>query len=390
MALLFFRFLFCFLFAAGWGVAQTSSLINTQFSDKPLLSRTNIALNPAVNEQIVDSSYILGPGDFLDLFLEDNYLSLQIYPDGSIVIDECGVVQAAGKTLAQVRDEVLKLVEGRYNPQYCFIQLVQLKKFRVNVMGAVSTVGQHLVEPQTRLSLLIRQVGGLLASADDRNIVVIRQGDSLRVDFYAVTTEGDFSKDIMLEQGDQIFVPFTDVRSHVTLIFPGYRVAVSYKENQTVKGYYDFAGGSRMHNQGYQSIVIQEPGQKSFTVPFAQIDSIYPAPNAQITFTVQSLFVYVGGAVMQTGKIPYDPSWKAIDYIAAAGVSITTGSWDRVHVIRGDREKLDVNATQDVIMPGDYIEIPRSVYESFKDITLFLASLLTVISSALIIYVNYK
>ena len=42
------------------------------------------------------------------------------------------------------------------------------------------------------------------------------------------------------------------------------------------------------------------------------------------------------------------------------------------------------------IMPGDYIEIPKSHYESFKDFTLFLASLLTVISSAFIIYVNYK
>jgi hypothetical protein len=36
------------------------------------------------------------------------------------------------------------------------------------------------------------------------------------------------------------------------------------------------------------------------------------------------------------------------------------------------------------------IEIPRSRYESFKDFTLFLASLLTVISSALIVYVTYN
>jgi hypothetical protein len=41
-------------------------------------------------------------------------------------------------------------------------------------------------------------------------------------------------------------------------------------------------------------------------------------------------------------------------------------------------------------MPGDYIEVPKSHYESFKDFTLFLASLLTVISSAFIIYVNYN
>ncbi len=53
-------------------------------------------------------------------------------------------------------------------------------------------------------------------------------------------------------------------------------------------------------------------------------------------------------------------------------------------------EPLYLSVTEDQILPGDYIEVPKSHYESFKDFTLFLASLLTVISSAFIIYVNYK
>jgi hypothetical protein len=59
-------------------------------------------------------------------------------------------------------------------------------------------------------------------------------------------------------------------------------------------------------------------------------------------------------------------------------------------VVRGNRETIDVNATEDEILPGDYIEIPKSRYENFKDITLFLASLLTVVSSSLIIYMSYR
>ena len=66
------------------------------------------------------------------------------------------------------------------------------------------------------------------------------------------------------------------------------------------------------------------------------------------------------------------------------------GISDQVKVIRGDRETMYVNATRDPILPGDYIEIPKSTYERFKDFTLFVASLLTVVSSAFIIYVNYK
>jgi hypothetical protein len=98
----------------------------------------------------------------------------------------------------------------------------------------------------------------------------------------------------------------------------------------------------------------------------------------------------VGGSVAGVGRVNYEPSWRALDYIAAAGVTPVTGSWSQVRVIRGNRETLTVNVTEDVILPGDFIEIPKSHYESFKDFTLFVASLLTVLSSAFIIYVNYK
>lgn len=33
-----------------------------------------------------------------------------------------------GKTIAEAREEILKLVSTRYNPKYCFVQLAQLKK----------------------------------------------------------------------------------------------------------------------------------------------------------------------------------------------------------------------------------------------------------------------
>ncbi len=386
---LLFQLILCFIaVAAGTEVQNVPSslLLNNSSS----LSRSTVALNPGVGEFTVDSTYVLGPGDFLDVFLEDQYFSVQISPDGTMVIDECGVIRAAGKTLPEVREEMYQLIKGRYNPQYSFIQLVQLKKFKVSVMGAVVTVGQHLVEPQTRLSYLIRQVGGTLPSADDRNILVIRGNDSLRVNFFAISTEGDFSKDLLLEQGDQIFVPFADVQNSVTLSFVGYRVAVPHHENRTIKDYFDMAGGLRLHNQGYQSVVIQEPDKKSYTLSFSEANSVRVPASTQVTFTTQSLYVYVGGATASTGKLPYEPSWNALDYIAASGVTVVTGSWNQVEVVRGDRERISVNATNDVIMPGDYIEIPKSRYETFKDVTLFLTSILTLVSSAIILYVNYK
>ena len=109
-----------------------------------------------------------------------------------------------------------------------------------------------------------------------------------------------------------------------------------------------------------------------------------PDPKTVIELWQDEPVVYVGGAVANMGKADFFPGLHAIDYIGASGVTIITGSWSRVTVIR-DGKHFSVDPYKDEIKPGDYIEIPRSVYESVKDVTLFLASLLSVIATAIII-----
>ena len=101
--------------------------------------------------------------------------------------------------------------------------------------------------------------------------------------------------------------------------------------------------------------------------------------------------MYLGGSVNYIGRYAYNPTWHAIDYITSGGVNPNTGSWSQVKVWRGPEPKaISINVATDPILPGDYIEVPKSHYESFKDFTMFLAQLVTVISSAFIIYATYK
>ena len=356
-----------------------------------IVSRSNIALQPATAESAVDSSYVLGPGDFLDLMLEENYLSVQVSPDGMIAIEECGAVTVGGHTLAEAREMILDLVSKRYKREYCFVQLVALKKFKVNALGAVMQVGQHMVDAQTRLSYFIRLIGGILPNANTEDVMVIRGKDTLHVNYTAMSSPGMFDDDIMLEQGDKIYVPFVEMGDNIALIFPGYRTSVAYQEGRTVQDYFDLAGGARMHNFGYKTVCIREPGVPPRWIALSEMKQTKVAPNAEVEFSVQEMYVYVGGAVAMIGRYPYDPMWHALDYAAAAGINTITGTWRQIKVWRGKKpEPLYLSVTEDQILPGDYIEVPKSHYESFKDFTLFLASLLTVISSAFIIYVNYK
>ena len=355
--------------------------------------RGNVSLMPMVVETQVDSNYIVGPGDFFDLFLENNYFSVQVNADGTIAVSECGVINVGGKTLSEAKREILRAISVKYSAQYSSVQLSRLKSFMVSVMGAVPQTGQVPVEAQTKLSTLLRNMGGFLPTADKERIVVVRGQDSLKVDYNKIVRLGDFSSDLVLMQGDRVFVPFVDMSTAVTLVFPDRRVPVPYSDNRTVADYYLMASGSDVESSGLSFIKVVARDGSEKKISTSEAKNTVASASSEIYCDNRgsnNQFVYVGGAVAAMGRVPYNPDYHALDYIAAAGVTPFTGSWNQVHVVRGNRETIDVNATEDEILPGDYIEIPKSRYENFKDITLFLASLLTVISSSLIIYMSYR
>ena len=354
-------------------------------------TRGAASLTPMYAEMAVDSNYVLGPGDFLDLMLEDKYLSIQVYPDGGVAVEECGAVNVNGKTLAEAQRLILDLVSKRYKREYCFVQLAAMKRFRVNAMGAIPAVGQHVIDPQNRLSLFIRAIGGLLPNANKEDIQIIRGKDTIHVNYNEMAKNGNFEEDVLLQQGDKIYVPFVPMGDNVSLVFPGYRTTVAYRSDRTLQDYFELAGADRMHNQGYKSVCIREPDKDPRWISLGEMKTTTVEPNTEVEFFIKELFVYLGGAVNYIGRYPYNPTWHAIDYISSGGVNTITGSWTQAKVWRGAKpEAISINVATDPILPGDVIEIPKNHYESFKDFTLFMASLLSVISSAFIIYVNYK
>ena len=389
-------FFACVLLACVCALASESMFGNSAAAKSLVLgdgasTRGAAALTPMFMEVAVDTNYVLGPGDFLDLMLEDKYISIQIYPDGSVAVEECGAVNVGGKTFGEAQRLILDLVSKRYKREYCFVQLAALKKFRVNIMGAVSAVGQHVIDPQNRLTMFIRTIGGLLQNANQEDLQIIRGKDTIHVNYNQMVKDGDFENDIMLQQGDKIYVPFVPVGDNISLVFPGYRTTVAYRADRTLADYYELAGANRMHNMGYKSVCIREPDKDPRWISLADMKTTMVEPNTEVEFFVKELSVYLGGAVNFIGRYVYNPTWHAIDYITAGGVNPITGSWDQVKVWRGPKpEAISINVATDPILPGDFIEIPKSHYESFKDFTLFMASLLSVISSVFIVYASYK
>lgn len=362
------------------GISQKGSI----FSEREIQTQREAAsLTPLQIELSVDSNYIIGPGDFFEISLPYRVFVTQVSPEGSVSITGCGLTHVEGMSLSTAKDAIMKALSERYDVKHTSVQLIQLKRMRVSTIGAVAQSGQLVIEGQTRLSMALRTMGGLLPVADKENIKLYRKKDSISVNF-AKLDSGDPSVDLILEQGDVVFVPYLNLDSSITIRTAEGAVSLKYVKGRTIEEYLNLSGVHRQREPGYQSVRVAAEDGSEIWLTLSEARKYSPELKSDIEFMMRKPFVYVGGAVAGMGRVEYKSDWHALDYIASSGVTIITGGWHRVSVVR-DGKSFSVDPAHDMIRPGDYIEIPRSLYESTKDLTLFLASLLSVVATAIII-----
>lgn len=344
--------------------------------------RNTIATEPLKLETTVDSTYTVGLGDYFEILTPKGFDVVQVSPEGNISVPSCGMVMVDKMKLSEAKDAIKKLLSSKFDERYIQVQLVRPKKMTVSVLGAVQAPGRATVEQQTRLSGVITLGGGFVGMADKKNIKVIRGNDTLTVNYNEYESEGKGEVNLMLEGGDVIFVPYIKSDATISVETVAANVTVPYVEGRTLGEYLDKTPGAMDLKAKW--VKIKKTSGTVDVYELTKARDLRLEPQSHIELWNKDPYIYVGGAVAAVGKALYTPGLHAIDYIGASGVTIITGSFRRVSRIRnGKCESIDPYNGE--IQPGDYIEIPRSIYESVKDVTLFLASLLSVVATAIII-----
>ena len=334
-------------------------------------------------EGAIDSSYIVGPGDYFEILLPKGMDVVQVSPEGSVSVPGCGIVKVDSLPLSQAKAAIMGLLLTKYEERFVQVQIVKMRRVHVSVLGAVNAPGFRAIDPQTRLSTMIGYVNGFKPLADKENMKLIRSKDTLDTDFTKYEMEGVDSINVLLENNDVIFVPYATSNQTITVSTLKASETISHVEGRTFGEYLDNMKTIAIGDNRWAKVTT--PDGKVETYEIVKIRDKVFEPRTKIELWNRDPFVYVGGAVAAVGRALYNPDFHAIDYIAASGVTIITGSWKRVSVIR-DGKSFSIDPFHDEILPGDYIEIPRTIYEAVKDVTLFLASLLSVFSTAIVIY----
>lgn len=311
------------------------------------------------------ATYVLGPGDRIGIdVVGETYLGFEcrVNPQNGIVIPEIGFIPAGDRTIEEFRISLISKLRHSLRFDSLSVYLIEAKRIRITVLGAVKEPGVRVLTSPARLSDACEEAG-LLPWARRDSIVLRHNGKEQNVELSRFYSEGDPSGNPLVPTGSAIIVSsaleseqfilletqsfFTPVAiakgtrvSDLPLLFPeGFG---NFSQTRvTVRG----ANGQTKILEGYTSYPLT-PGD---TVSIRSTDSK----------------VYVSGMVAGPGGFDYSPSLTLHQYVGMAGGVLANGSLSGTRVYRDDRRvRLDRN---DPLRPGDVVQVPVRNLSKFAE-----------------------
>jgi len=200
--------------SAGPGEKASSVPAEIQWTTKADTA-DQLQTGPVFLDRVVDAAeYMVGPGDGLRINIvgeAPTTFDVTVTPEATVVLPTVGVESVQGETLAQVRDNLTRILKGFYPKSEVTVSLVEVRRFRVTVSGAVKRPGLHVVTANTRASEVLA-AAAMSDRAATRSIRLMRGGDILPVDLVAFERLGRRVANPYMAEGDVITVPEKDPR----------------------------------------------------------------------------------------------------------------------------------------------------------------------------------
>ena len=162
------------------------------------------------------SDYALGPGDVVKITVFQNpdlTTETRVSEVGTITFPLIGAVAAGGRSAAEVERLITdKLRDGGFvNRPQVNVTVLQFKSIQVSVLGQVNKPGKYpLEQTQNRLTEVLALAGGVTTvGADVVTLVTKENGKEVKIDVDVpeAIRSVDKSKDVVLKNGDIVYVP---------------------------------------------------------------------------------------------------------------------------------------------------------------------------------------
>ncbi len=276
-----------------------------------------------------------------------------VRPDGMVNVPTAGDVQAAGRTVGEVADEIARALEGELRDPQVSVQLLERHLTPVYVLGGVRDPGAVEVREPVTIAEAIALAGGLTEGLAARWATIIEAGGSRRrVDLREAMQGSDAS----VAPGETLLVSMQFlVTVSGQVAHPGRYPA---EDGDTVADLLAAAGGPTdgaadvvrlIRGDGTTQEITIEPGALLADNPRLAAGDRLVVPEAR-------RWVTVVGAVRQPGRYQYEESERVSHAIALAGGTAEDARPERAVLVRADGTSLGVDC--EALMQGEPIDDP--------------------------------
>jgi len=187
--------------------------------NKPVIGAFSLyclaAIVPVQAQPPATAAYRLHPGDKLEISVwkeaELQKPAVVISPDGRFYIPLAGDIAAAGKTVAEVRQEIEDRLKKYIPEPVVTVGISEVGGNVAYVIGQVAKPGAFIMNPALNVLQALSLAGGATPFAKLNDVVIIRgaQGVQRSIPFrYGDVSAGkDLTQNITLESGDVVVVP---------------------------------------------------------------------------------------------------------------------------------------------------------------------------------------
>ncbi|NQV30782.1 MAG: SLBB domain-containing protein [Candidatus Marinimicrobia bacterium] len=388
--LLFIAIIPIFIYSQRFGVTESSTETTQELNDRVDKSNALSNYGEVLLDQKVDpETYMVGPGDKFKVAVASPFKSVSVLiisPTCNVMIPEIGSLDMQGLNLRAATNSIKTLIKNEIQGAKVFVDLLEVREFKVLVYGAVKIPGFHKANPVMRIYELSK-LAEIKQMADFSKIIVIRgDGDTLSYNWYDLIDNGDLSQNPFPLEGDKIYIPYADHNKN----------AIAVRGAAEVTGYYPLKGEEPVFSFLNRFVDLMDVADMGAIYVIRQVNGndeyirVQKADMYSFRLTAGDIIqllrvepIRVNGYVKTPGVFLFIPGQNALDYIAAAGGALPNGNLKKIKVVRGD-SVLDFRGNI-IIQPGDIIEVERT----YSDILFGEISILQFVTSTATIVLSY-
>ncbi len=262
-----------------------------------------------IEEIPVPENYIISKGDEFSIWIygaKNKKLVLKVDKNGNINFPQIGPISVGGKTFGEAKKILTDIINTSFKNSKSVIDLNSYSTIQVTLSGFVNAPGVYNLNSLARVKDLLIEAKGVSDNGSIREIFVKRDGKVVKkIDFYKLLVEGT-DKDILLRNGDIVFVP----KAKVLVKLYGAveeNTVFELKKGETLKDLLKYAGGLKPDANG-NAIEIKRyyknQGVKYITLSLRQNISLQNGDEIFIPklSSLNENYVYIYGNVVYPGK----------------------------------------------------------------------------------------